>query len=150
MRETTISQTEADALIALSKKPTDPAKEWNVPDERGGAISIPLLSLDEREAFHLDIWRSKVILTKGRYQNRARQGIILVRLDFGGAPHRNPDDREIGTPHLHVYREGYDDKWAFDVPIGDFPNINDMWKTISNFMKFCNITQKPILKRGLL
>ncbi|KJU85379.1 prophage protein [Candidatus Magnetobacterium bavaricum] len=39
--------------------------------------------------------------------------IILLRLCFGGHPHRNPDDTEISSPHLHRYREGYADKWAY-------------------------------------
>jgi hypothetical protein len=36
--------------------------------------------------------------------------VVLVRLDLGGAPHRNPFDEEIGVPHLHLYREGFGDK----------------------------------------
>lgn len=115
----------------------------------GGAISIPLISVDKRERFLLDIWHSRLDLLKGNYQNRARQVVILVRLDFGGSPHRNPDGQEISIPHLHVYREGFGDKWASPVPRELFSNITDLWKTLEDFMRFCNIIQPPIIQRGL-
>jgi hypothetical protein len=81
--------------------------------------------MDKREHFHLDVSRGRIDLLKGKYQNRSRQAIILVRLDFGGKPHRNPDDEEIACPHLHVYREGYGDKWAMPVPPDRFPDVTD-------------------------
>ena len=82
-------------------------------------------------------------------QNRARQVVVLVRLDLGGAPHRNPDDEEILAPHLHMYREGYGDKWAISVPADRFTATPDLWVTLEDFMRFCNITQPPHIERGL-
>ena len=75
-----------------------------------------LLSAPDFEAFHLDISRSRINLLKGKFQNRARTTIVLARIDIGGAPHRNPDDEEIACPHVHLFREGYGDRWAFPVP----------------------------------
>lgn len=72
-----------------------------------------------------------------------------MRLDFGGAPHRNPDDQEIGSPHLHLYREGYGDKWAFPVPIEHFPRTSDLWETLEDFLRFCHVTIPPRIERGL-
>ena len=46
--------------------------------------------------------RAGTVLTKGRYQNRARNVVVLLRLDFGGAPPRNPDGSELPCPHLHI------------------------------------------------
>ena len=74
---------------------------------------------------------------------------MLVRLDLGGAPHRNPDGEEITVPHLHVYREGYGDKWAVPVPVDVFTSTNDVWRTLEEFMRFCNISQPPHIERGL-
>ncbi|MGH8473342.1 MAG: DUF6978 family protein, partial [Gammaproteobacteria bacterium] len=79
---------------------------WNYPD-LGGAISIPLASADRRELFVLDLRRGRIDLAKGTYTHRGRQEVVLVRLEFGGSPHRNPHGEEIGSPHLHLYREGY-------------------------------------------
>ena len=116
MAEANLTQAEADSLLALPKRRAD-EKEWNYP-YFGGRITVPLISTDRREPFRLDIQRGRIDFAKGSYQNRARQLVILARLDFGGRPHRNPDDTRIGSPHLHLYREGYADKWAFPVSRG--------------------------------
>ena len=147
MAEINPTQTEADQLLAIEKHRVDD-QEWNYPG-LGGQIRIPLISADKREDFFLDIERSTINLAKGKYQNRARHVVILARIDFGGAPHRNPDDAEITCPHLHLYREGYGDKWAFPLPLDRFPNPTDTWQTLDDFMRYCNITQPPLIRRGL-
>ena len=116
----------------------------------GGRLSAPLVSTDGRESFLLDLRRSRIAFTKkGTYQHRARKAVILARLDFGGQPHRNPDGTDIGSPHLHLYREGYGDKWAFPVPDDRFTDLDDLWKTLGDFMKLCNILEPPKIVRGL-
>ncbi len=142
-----LTQTEADLLFSLQKRRTD-TTEWDYPD-LGGAITVPLVSTDGREPFLLDLWRGRVDLAKGTYQNRVRQVVVLARLDFGGAPHRNPDGEEIGSPHLHRYREGFGDKWAFPVPLDCFPNLHDPWLTLEDFMRFCSVVEPPFIRRGL-
>jgi len=147
MADINLTQAEADTLISMEKQRIDDMR-WDFPG-LGGGIIVPLLSLDKRETFFLDIGRSRIDLMKGTYQNRARQTVILVRLDFGGKPHRNPDDTEISSPHLHIYREGYGDKWAMPVPGKSFTDIDDRWQTLADFMMFCNITEPPLIERGL-
>jgi hypothetical protein len=115
----------------------------------GGKVTVPLISENKRENFLLDISRGRIELKKGTYQTRARQIIILVRLDFGGPAHRNPDDEEIPCPHLHVYREGYGDKWATLIRFEDFPNIADPWTTLDDFFRYCHITKPPLFRRGI-
>lgn len=147
MADINLTQAEADTLIAMEKHRIDDTR-WNYPG-LGGSIIIPLISTDRRENFLLDISRSKIDLAKGTYQNRSRQVIVLVRLDFGGQPHRNPDGQEISSPHLHLFREGYGDKWAVPVPVDHFSNMSDLWQTLQDFMRFCNITEPPFIDRGL-
>lgn len=147
MSEIDLLQAEADALIAMEKQRIDDT-EWEYPGV-GGYISVPLEAADRREQFLLDIRRARINLAKGTYQNRARQLVILARLDFGGAPHRNPDGEEIVTPHLHLYREGFGDKWAYPVPPGRFSDVNDPWRMLEDFMTFCNIVRPPRIRRGL-
>lgn len=147
MPDINLSQSEADALIAMEKVNVD-NQNWGYPDI-GGRISIPLVSKNKRESFILDISRGKIDLLKGTYQNRARQIMILVRLDFGGQPHRNPDGEEIPSPHLHVYREGHGDKWAMPISANQFSNVSDLWQTLQEFMRYCNITDVPNIERGL-
>jgi hypothetical protein len=147
MAELNLTQAEADDLIAVEKH--------RVNEDRhgfpmgGDSLVLPLQSADGREQFLLDISRGRIDLVRGKYQNRARQVIVLVRLDFGGRPHRNPDDQELPCPHLHVYKEGYGDKWAMPVPVHQFSRISDLYGTLEDFMRFCNITQPPYIDRGL-
>src|SRR5207245_844247 len=96
-----------------------------------------------------DISRGRSELGRGEYQKRARQVVVRVRLDFGGSPHRNPDGEEIGSPHLHIYREGFGDKWAIPLPADRFPRITNLRSTLDDFMQFCNITLPPNIESGL-
>ena len=147
MADITLTQTEADVLLAMEKHRSDD-DTYEYPS-LGGAIRVPLYSVDKRETFFLDVTRSEIKLTKGTYQNRARGVVILARLDFAGAPHRNPNDEEIGCPHLHLYREGYGDRWAFPLPVGRFTDIADPWRLLLEFMQFINVTVPPDIRKGL-
>ena len=147
MTDLIITQPEADTLLYNIEKYKVDDKAYVYP-MFGGSLIIPLLSLDNKYEFTLDLWRGTMILAKGRYQTRTRKTIILARLDFGGSPHRNPDQVEMGTPHIHLYREGFGDKWAFPLP----PEINDSsdrWQMLDEFMNFCKIVSKPNITRGL-
>ena len=97
----------------------------------------------------LHVTRARIRLTKATYQERARQTIILMRLDLDGPPHRNPDDEEIPCPHLHVYREGYADKWAVPAPPDRYPDCANLFATLEAFVAHCNITNPPRIHRVL-
>lgn len=97
----------------------------------------------------LDLSRGRIDLRKIKMQNRARQVVVLVRLDLAGAPHRNPDDEEVPAPHLHIYREGYGDRWAVPIPADRFRDVDDIWTTLEDFLLFCNITRPPHIDKGL-
>ena len=143
-----LTQAEADALLALEKHRIDMA-QWDYPG-LGKAIKISLISTDRHESFLLDLYRARITLTKGTYQTRCRQIAILARLDFGSTTHRNPDGEVIGSPHLHLYREGFGDKWAFPIPGDYFSNLQDLWQMLEDFMRFCNIVEPPDIRRGVL
>jgi hypothetical protein len=147
MAASELIQSEADALILLPKIKVNNSQH-DYPGT-GGSLIVPLTSEDKREEFLLNIYRGRIDLSKGTYQTRARQVIVLVRLDFGGAPHRNPDHVEVPCPHLHLYREGYGHKWAIHLPINFFSNIGDPWQTFQDFMEFCNVVDPPVIVRGL-
>jgi hypothetical protein len=146
MADIFLTQSLADGLIALEKHRLDEAR-YVFPDQ--GIVTIPLMSADKREAFVLDIRNSGIDLVNATYQNRTRQVIVLVRLDLGVKPHTNPDGGQISSPHLHLYREGYSDKWAVALPKKSFGSPKDKWRTLQDFMKFCNITRVPHIERGL-
>ena len=147
MADINLTQAEADALIALEKHRVNDARS-DFP-MGGQSLVLPLQSADKREQFLLDLSRGRIDLLKVKMQNRGRQVVVLVRLDLGGAPHRNPDDEEIPAPHLHIYREGYGDKWAVPVPADRFQNVTDVWTSLEDFLRFCNVTHPPHIERGL-
>ena len=146
---TDLSQAEADALLALPKCRADD-REWDYPAS-GGSIMVPLVSEDRREQFLLDVsrGRGRVEISRTKLQNRARQVIVLVRLEIDGPAHRNPDDSEVPCPHLHLYREGFHDKWAFPVPPGRFRDLGDAWEALCDFMSYCNVVEPPAIRRVL-
>jgi len=144
-----ISLTQADAMALLTIEKRRADEEEREYPALGGAITAPLVSTNGRENFLLDITRGRINLLKGTYQTRGRQVVVLARLDFAGPPHRNPDGEEIGSPHLHIYREGFGDKWALPAPADKFPNLSDPWKTLEDFLRFCNVTEAPKFRRGL-
>ena len=147
MADIELPQADADALMAMEKHRTD-EKAVNFPAP-GDRLVIPLISPDKREHFILDVSRFEIKMTKATYQKRARQVIVLMRLDIDGPPHRNPDGEEIPCPHLHIYREGYGDKWAIPAPTDRYRDPNNLFPTLEAFMQHCNITLPPPFNVGL-
>ncbi len=147
MADINLTQDEADKLVAMEKRAVD-EKEWLFPAP-GDRVAIPLTSLDKRESFMLDVTRAQIKLTKATYQHRARAAIILLRLDLDGPPHRNPDGGEVPCPHLHIYREGFGDKWAIPAPVARYANTLDLFSTFEAFMQQCNIIDPPKIQKGL-
>jgi len=147
MADIDLTQAEADSLIAMEKhRINDDQFSFPVP---GGRLAIPLQSPDRRELFTMDVTRSGIKLTKATFQNRGRKVVVLLRLDIDGALHRNPDGVEVPCPHLHIYREGYADKWAVPAPPELVATDGSLYSTVGMFMKRCNVTQMPIIQQGL-
>jgi hypothetical protein len=140
-----ISQDEADELLATPKEMVD-----------RGIILIPvgrrqsrdLVSLDGRHEFLLDINRATINIAKITYQTRARKAVVLARLDLDGAPHTNLDGEMVDCPHLHVYREGFDDKWARRLDPRLFSDPVDMVTVLSDFARLCAIQSLPPVQVG--
>ncbi|WP_420239138.1 DUF6978 family protein [Telmatobacter bradus] len=140
-----LTQAEANQLLAMEKQ------RMNDDPHRFSAfrLEIPLKSTDQRERFLLDIGRGRIDLVKVKYQMRAREVVTLARLDFGGAPHRNPDGQEIPSPHIHEYREGYGTKWAKPLPAHLFPNQNDPQELFEDFLRYCHVVLPPLFEQEL-
>src|SRR5207245_10166444 len=117
-----------------------------------------LHSTDRREEFILTIERGNRNRLRLKYQTRARRVIILARLELNGSRHRNP----LGSPykpgewlngtHLHLYREGFDDRSAYELPHApDWVNgtATDGIDRLERFMRFCAVTQSPSIQTAL-
>ncbi len=141
-----LSQEEADKLLLVDKFCIDDRK--HIYPGLGESLKILLKSDGTFGDFTLDITRGRIALKKNTFQLRTQGTIILARIDIGGPPHRNPDDEEIPCPHLHLYREGYDDKWAKAIPQG-FSESERPHHMLEGFMKLCNIKKKPHIQMDL-
>lgn len=142
-----LTQAEADILIAMAKIFAD-ARAIAIPP--GVDDTRELIGADPKERFLLDIWRSTFRLSKFRLQTRGRQIIVLVRLDIGGAPHTNPDGTRLPGTHLHIYREGYEDKWAQPIDPARFRDLADIRLAFEDFCGVCNIAGIPPFQPSLL
>lgn len=136
-----LSQEEAEFLIKLKKVPVSSNdNKYIFPNQQKNKLSIPLKSEDGKNFFVFDINRNKIKLSKITYLNRTKSNVVLIRLDLNGAPHRNPDGKEVSGSHLHVYKEGYNDKFAVELP-AEFRQISshDIKQFFTAFMQYCNI-----------
>jgi len=154
-----LTQSEADALIKMSKKRfSDDQYTFPSPGEK---LALPLVSENGREQFKLYIYRGKIRLTKCNYTELGRDIVVLVRLDVGGSPHSNPDgpaplpflepyaSQEMECPHLHLYVEGYAARWAIPAPVDIFTAPKDLGRTMDEFFSYCNVIEPPIVQRTL-
>jgi len=136
-----LTQSEADQFIRMVKHFVHPPASISIPP--GGDDTYELSSLDDRERFLLDIWRGTLRLTKLKFQNRVRTVVVLVRLDIDGAPHTNPDGERLSGTHLHLFKEGYDDRWAYPVNQTKFTMLSDPGATFQEFCSYCMVESPP-------
>ncbi len=147
MADNDLPQEVADELFGMEKHRLDEREHrFSTPGQK---LFIELASEDGREKFYLDLYRGKRSVFKVSLQNRARQNYSLRRLDVNGRIHTNPNGHVVPTPHLHVYREGFGASWAEPAPLDIFSNLDDVWTTLQEFMRYCNISKPPIIKRDL-
>ena len=158
----TLTEEEAIELFEMEKFPTDDMTLYINEN-----FTIDLESEDREEKFFISYHRASITL-KYTDQLRCRTHIPLLRLDIGGAMHTNPrisspclprdpfydvHDHCIGRvflpgePHIHFYREGYDDRWAYPVP-KEFTDLNDVLRTMKQFLAKCNVVRPPSIQRG--
>lgn len=142
-----LKQETADHLMSLEKIRTD--ETVHIFPVEGGRINIDIESRDGREKFVLDVSRQRLNLKKVTYQERYATTEILFRLDLGGGPHRNPDGEEVPVPHLHIYKEGFGDKWAIPAP-AELIGSEDPFAILTQFMTYCRIAEPPHIAQGLV
>lgn len=139
-----LTQKEADAFLKTEKvRISHTAETFPEPGEK--PITFDLKASQGSEKFLLDITRGRIKSCKCTYQNRVRKRIILARLDIEGRPHCNPDSELVNCPHIHLYREGHMDKWAW--PAEDIlgilpPKLIDIY---NRFCEFCTIVKPPVI-----
>ena len=143
-----LTQEEADNLISELKEIREISGAIPFP-EPGIYQKLDLVSSDRERTYIVDIQRKGYMnyVKKCTYQGRYRKDIILLRLDIDGPEHTNPgpDGEKLPKNHLHIYREGLDDKFAIPVP----PNIkdtDDLIQTLIDFLAYFKVTNADSLE----
>jgi hypothetical protein len=145
-----LTQNEADQLIDVSKLFCIDAISW---PQLGKKQSFEAISIDGSQKFVIDINHfGRIELRALTFQNRYANDIILVRIDFGRKQHQNPDHQIIDGNHVHIYREGYNVAWAYDIEhipprYSQKDNIfksNDDFTLFDDFCFFCHINSTNI------
>ena len=108
-------------------------------DALGGVAEVDIAD----DPVVLDIRRARGAVEKGTIQLRVRTSVVLVRLDYSGPRHKNPDSNWVSGTHLHVYREGFADRWA-DPPLREhFRDTNSVATMLTDFLTYCRIQIAP-------
>lgn len=134
-----LTQEDANILLEILKEIKDTQDGFILPSGNE-CKKIEAVSYDQRHSFIVDVNRKgKINSLKFTLQNRYAGNVILLRLDIGGPPHRNPDGKTICGNHIHIYREGYDTRFAEAIP-KEFVNPSNMLSTLYDFLVYCKVT----------
>lgn len=140
-----MDQKSINALLALEKEFLE---NKIIFPPQGKAIRLDVRSTDGQENFIVDVNRKYMLLERYTYQERYISSDVLVRVDVvENRIHRNPDNEIIVGPHVHIWREGYGIKWAYNIEkfYGMFRNTSDILEIFEDFCSFCNITNFPMI-----
>ena len=152
-----LTQAEADELLQTPKVFVDHAPvEFHLSEPMD--YDRVLRSADRREEFLLTIERGRRKRIRLKYQTRARRVIALARLELNGPRHKNPPESPyrpgewIGETHLHLFREGFEDRIAYeleDAPGWPDPELPEGILALEHFMRYCGIAQWPPIQTAL-
>lgn len=100
-----------------------------------------MISSDGKYSFIVDVNRKGYInfLKKCTYQGRYQKDVTLLRLDIDGPEHTNPDGSILPRTHLHIYREGFGDRFAIAVP-PEIKNTDDLIETLIEFLEYFSVS----------
>jgi hypothetical protein len=153
----TLAQSEADMLLKMPKEfINDGPLEFSQNEPMD--FDLLLQSEDRREQFILTVERGQRKRVRLKYQTRARKVITLARLELNGPAHRNPPDspyrpnERLTGPHIHLYRENFDDRIAYnlaDVPGLSIRDLGSGVGCLEDFLLFSGVNKLPAIQLTL-
>lgn len=138
-----LTQDEADTLGVIEKYLIDPESVL-IPPPQKTCIHYIRYRKDGQyyDNMKLSTFRSQKNSRKVSYRIIYDTHNILVRIDTQyAASHRNPDGKIIippYQPHIHIYTEGYNDKFAYPLP-NCFSNADDIIQLFMEFLSYSNV-----------
>jgi len=102
-----------------------------------------IISMDSEHTFLLDFYRGSFNINRFTINTRFKKNIILIRFDSQGK-HINPDKTFFDGPHLHVYKEGYNDKFAYPISVLGLNETNfTIQDALSKLLDYFNVIEIP-------
>lgn len=102
--------------------------------------------------FILNYCRNSTIkISKYSLNKRYRGSITLLRY-CSDKPHTNPSEyggKHFVGPHLHIYKEGYDDKIAVDPSEIGIPVGSSIETVLKKILEFFNVSNIPNIQNDL-
>jgi hypothetical protein len=136
-----LEQWHADQLLHMPKVYS---RTMTVELAPGVHDDYPVESSDGNEHFLFDVYRSLRNPRKASFELRYGRVYVIARLCTSASHlHTNPDGSPIGSPHLHEYREGENDKWA-----NKTREFDDMPEALAFFCKHIHLPI-PDIQGGL-
>ncbi len=139
-----LTQKEADDLLDLLKKCVE--TKISMPS-KGCREDCDVYAIEKKnEKFVISINRKTLFTDKVSFVARyLRDNTILLRLDIAPtAPHKNPPGfpyEEINGTHLHIYKEGFESKYAIPFEVND-ELLEDKFLS---FLKMFKVIEEPII-----
>lgn len=134
-----MTQAEADRLLNMLKRTLI---ETVLFPKSGAVTDFKIAGDTNRDVFVVHIRHSEI--RKNKYEFHARvlkDSVLLLQLHIGDTlVHQNPDGEKITGSHWHIYKEGYNNAWAF--PADDFSSDKFVENTIAFLEKF-NVIELP-------
>ena len=145
-----LEQSQVDEIMEISKRFEDGISVYEIPiwqPHHKSSRSYGVMPCDGNRSFGQ---MTQNIQMKGMCRDEEIKTLTFVhkitrncicRLDYGRFihSHLNPDGTLVSGPHLHVYREGFDDSIA--IPLSSvFPELsNDTVELVKAFLDYCHI-----------
>ncbi len=133
-----LTQAEYNTLMQLIKEFKED-DELNLNDRWNREVLAP----ETGDMFVLDFYRGRIEFKKFSINKRYKKTVILIRFCSHGF-HTNPDGTQLKGPHLHLYKEGYDDKFAVDIKQIGATESSSMTEIMEKFLEYCKINKIPI------
>ncbi len=141
-----LTQSEAEELLEMLKSSVE--KTVDIP-AKGKSEKINVRGKEKEyknDKFVITINRASKRTNKISFNARYKKGdVVLLRLDVNASPHVNIVDgvrTKICGTHLHIYKEGYDDKIAIPYEVHS-PEFD---KEFYEFLDKFNVVDKPVAK----
>lgn len=121
--------------LASMKKQFVYQKNVQVPHDKQFE-TYKIKSYATKDKFFLYYDRRGTYELKQKGQIQYKKDFSMIRMEVNAPPHINPDGSAVSRNHIHIYKEGYELRWAYE--------LSDILKFSSNdttplnlFISFC-------------